>query len=352
VIAAVEQVRQEARISRQAVCRELAVAYSSVMRWIHRSKAGEVVIGKPGPAPTEPLNVAALQSEILQLSAGPHRTRGTGALYKRYERQISRRDFHALVEAARRELRQEERALERRVEWLVPGLVWSMDDADLGGFVLRQGHLHLVQDLGSHYKLRALGQEDLLDGWRVADSLAKLFVRRGAPVFLKRDNGPNLNHHAVNAVLDEFGVIPLNSPPYYPPYNGAIERAQQAMQGELEARIGKERVDSRVFPLECEGGCHELNHRRRRSLDWKTSCRVLEDSRPMVRQFGRRERKEAYEQIKELAVDIVELLDQHTGEAADTAFRYAAETWMQLNGLIRVSQKGEVLPCFHQIQSH
>ena len=42
--------------------------------------------------------------------------------------------------------------------------------------------------------------------------LAKLFRRHGAPLFLKRDNGSPLNHAAVNAVLAEFGVIPLNSP--------------------------------------------------------------------------------------------------------------------------------------------
>ena len=53
--------------------------------------------------------------------------------------------------------------------------------------------------------------------------------------------------------------------------------------------------------------------------------------------------------IKSLAVDIAGELDQHTEAAAETAFRYAVETWMQLNQLIRVTRNGKVLPCFYQI---
>ena len=56
--------------------------------------------------------------------------------------------------------------------------------------------------------------------------------------------------------------------------------------------------------------------------------------------------------VKALAVDIVQELDEHTDVAAETAFRYAAETWMQLNHMINVTQNGKVLPPFYQIQSH
>ncbi len=33
----------------------------------------------------------------------------------------------------------------------------------------------------------------------------------------------NVARHSGNQVLAEFDVIPLNSPAYYPPYNGSIE---------------------------------------------------------------------------------------------------------------------------------
>jgi len=349
MIEVVENVKQTVGEPYGQVCRGLDLAYSSVMRWKRRSHAGEALVQKPGPAKVQPLNVGALYDEIRQLRHGRKRTRGAGELHDRYRHQISRRDFHAMVDAARRELRQEEAALERRVEWLVPGQVWSMDDAQRQRLLTGPGRLHLVQDLGSRYKLRVLGDEVLAQGERIADNLADLFVRHGAPLIFKRDNGGNLNHHAVNEVFDEFGVIPLNSPTYYPPYNGGIERAQLEMKRQLEARIGEEQVNERVFRLECEVSGHEINHKRRRSLGWQTACYALETARPWGRLFGRRERKEVYEDIKSMAIDIAEELGEHTETAAETAFRYAVETWMQLNQLIRVTRNGEVLPCFYQI---
>lgn len=349
MVEVVENVKRTVGEPYGRVCRELDLAYSSVMRWKRRSHAGEALVRKPGPAKVELLDVGSLYAQILRLSHGQHRTRGTGELYHQYRDRISRRDLQALVEAVRRELRQEEDALERRIEWLIPGQVWSLDDAQRQRLPTGAGRVHLVQDLGSRYKLRVLGDEVLACGEQVAGNLVELFRRHGAPLFFKRDNGSNLNHHAVNAVFDEFAVIPLNSPPYYPPYNGGIERGQQEIERELELRIGNELVDTRVFRLECEVSGHETNHKPRRSLGWQTACYALETARPWGRLFGRRERKEVYEEIKSLAVDIAGQLDQHTDRAAETAFRYAVETWMQLNQLIRVTRNGEVLPCFYQL---
>jgi transposase InsO family protein len=307
------------------------------------------LVEKPGPAKVEPLNVGALTLDILRLRYGRKRTGGFGELYERYRNQISRRDLQCLVEAIRREMRRDELALMRRIEWLVPGQVWSVDDAELDVLLQGKGKLHLVRDLGSRYVLRGLGDEVMQRGERVADNLADLVRIHGAPLFLKRDNGSNLNHRAVNEVLGELGIIPLNSPPYYPPYNGGIERAQDEMKRHLVMRLGAEPVGARVFRLECEVTGHELNHRRRAVLGGRTACQALTDARGTMRVFGRRERREVYEEIQGLAVDIMEVLDEHTVAAAETAFRYAAETWMQLNQFIRVIQNGKVLPCFYQI---
>ena len=53
-----------------------------------------------------------------------------------------------------------------------------------------------------------------------------------------------------------------------------------------------------------------------------------------------------------LTVDIAAQFDQHSDAARETAFRYAAETWMQQNNVIRVTRNGEVLPTFCRFQSH
>ena len=90
----------------------------------------------------------------------------------------------------------------------------------------------------------------------------------------------------------------------------------------------------------------------RRSLGWRTACFTLEAGRRQVQGFDRRHRKEVFEEIRRLAVDITEKLDEHTGAIAETAFRYASETWMQSNNMIRVTRNGEVLPIFYRFRSH
>jgi len=169
---------------------------------------------------------------------------------------------------------------------------------------------------------------------------------------MKMDGGSNFRHGEVCRLLAEYGVIPLVSPPRYPPYNGGVERGHQEILRHLALRLGSERVGARVLRLECEVTGHEVNHKRRRSLGDRTACDTIEHGRPQVAQYGRRERKEVFEAIKALAVDIAGQLDEHTIALAETAFRYAAETWMQQNNVIRVTQNGNVLPLFHQIQSH
>ena len=62
--------------------------------------------------------------------------------------------------------------------------------------------------------------------------------------------------------------------------------------------------------------------------------------------------REAFEEIKALAVDITASLEQHTGMGAEVAFRHAAESWMQSNNIIRVFQNGQVLPSSYRFQSH
>jgi transposase InsO family protein len=347
-----ERLKQKLGVSYRDMCRELNLPYSNVMRWKYHIRRGEPAIGKPGIAKVAPPDYAKLYHDVAQLDFKPKRTPGTTALYKLYEHLISRRDFQNLVEVACREAMQAKEALERRVNWLKAALVWSMDDTETGCLTTGSGHIHLVQDLGSRYKLLALGDEVMVHGEQVAANLGELFNRHGAPLFFKRDNGSNLNHHAVDEVFGEFGVIPLNSPPYYPPYNGGIERAQLEMQYDLEGRFGIQQAETLTFNLRCQVSRHEINHKRRRSLGWQTSCQALETGRPLTQPFNRRKRKEIFEEIKRLAVDITEQLDEHTRAVADTAFRYAAETWMQLNNIIRVTRDGVVLPPFYQIRSH
>jgi hypothetical protein len=76
--------------------------------------------------------------------------------------------------------------------------------------LLEKTPLHNLTDLGSRYRLPPLASYCLPGKEEVAGNLQYLFERFDLPLFCKRDNGGNLNHLAVNQVLEEALVIPLN----------------------------------------------------------------------------------------------------------------------------------------------
>ena len=350
MVETVQSVKQATCEPFATVCQELGVDYSSYMRWQGRQAAGEPLVRKPGPAKVGPLDLDALIDKIFQLAHGRERTHGTGALHALHQDEISRRDFQALVADVRAECLREKQEQARQIDWLVPSLVWSMDDAEIEACDGRRVHLHVTHDLGSRYTLCVLGDDALADGPTIARNLVRLFKQHGAPLFFKRDNGSNLNHAEVNKVLSEYGVIPLNSPAYYPPYNGAMEHKQGEIKDQLKSRFADGPTCQPVLVLAAELCGHDLNHMRRPILGHRTACQTLESGRPNLRQYNRRKRKAAFDQIKALAVDITANLEQHTDMGAEVAFRHAAESWMQSNNIIRVRQNGQVLPTSYRFQ--
>ena len=218
------------------ICRAIRIPLSTLGRWRRRKKENRPLLNRPGPKKVEPFDSSLLDAEIRLLNHGAKRSEGTTNLYRRYQETLSRRDLSRMVEQVRREVAADHRNHLRRIEWLVPGVVWAMDvtEYEVGG--ADKIHLHNMQDLGSRYKFPPLSGECPV-GEEVAGYLSEKFGRFGPPLFLKRDNGGNLNHGAVNEVLSEFFVLPLNSPTYYAPYNGAIEESQRELKACLREKL-------------------------------------------------------------------------------------------------------------------
>lgn len=337
----VRQMKAEKSVPYAAGAAVADVSYPTFMRWNSRYEAGGEIVSSPGPRKIERLDLEALRGDISKLAFGPKRTSGTGSLYRKYREQISRRDVSDMIEEARLEVFGERRESMRRITWNTPRSVWSMDVTEAavnGGKVF----VNLLQDMSSKYKLHSIADYEEPCGEEVAGQLEVAFRKNGPPLFLKRDNGGNLNHMAVQDVLERHMVIPFNSPPYYPKFNGSIENANCEMKKdesfslvrELEVYKGNE------LPLFTDNVLNCLNHKKRGILGGKCSCIVFFGSEKL--NVTRRDRKEIYEWIIEQKLEIKEELGD--GIKDDKATRLAIETWLLLNGHITVDNNREVLP--------
>ena len=323
------------------ILRAVRLPYPSFIRWRTRRKQDAPLVRQPGPPKVKPPDFTRLTQDIAQLSHGQDRSQGTGALYASYASSVSRRELQRMVKTTRHDQNTDHRQNLRRISWNVPNVAWSMDPCeyrqrDAGAKV----YLNQMQDLAARYKFTPM-TGDVPCGEEIAGYLAATFNRFGAPLFLKRDNGGNLNHAAVNSVLADYFVLPVNSPVHYPPYNGAIEEAQTELKNGLAVKLSYRPRCPREH-LEAYAGVveHDLNHQPRPCLNGSNACQAYFAGR---RAFTKWERRDAYAWITNVQNDI---LCSDDGARPQSAWRIAVEAWLKRKGFITVSINGKVLPNF------
>jgi transposase InsO family protein len=346
----IEEMREKTGMSYRDLCGALRVPWSSFNRWRQRIQKAAVLIKPPGPKKVEPFDPAALAADVLSLGHRCKRSQGADSLYGRYRQMVSRRELSRMVWQVRHDLWASQRKNLRRIEWLVPGVVWSMDATEYDRQEGSAGkiHLHSMQDLGSRYKFPPMAGGYPV-GEEIAGYLADKMYRYRPPLFLKRDNGGNMNHRAVNEVLSELFILPLNSPAYYAPYNGAIEESQGELKRCLRDRLGSVLSCSReqIEPY-AEAAVHDLNHRLRDCLGGKTSCQVFFhfQDQPI---FTKRERRDIYECLMERAERILLKMGQFGSAVKESAWRIAVESWLRSKGYIKVKTDRKVSPNLNPI---
>jgi transposase InsO family protein len=303
------------------------VPYASVMRWRRRQRAGQPLWQCPGPKKSVPLNWGELYPLLRQLQHGRVRSQGAGELYDRFADRISRRHFNALVQ----DVRQDQLYSMKRIHWLRPGLAWSCDATEYG----EEGHQIIpVQDLASRYRFQPLVLKEL-DGQRIAAHLEGLFQRHGPPLFLKRDNGSPFNHHRVDELLGRFGVLPLNNPPHFPRYNGAMEKSIRDLKTALDERLKVPVAVPSDFTLAVELAAHDLNHRSRRCLNSRTACAVYHDE-ALRRRWSKRERQAIFRLLFRDFGQTIGLMPEDDHHKPATLWRVTVEAWLRRQGLIAV----------------
>jgi hypothetical protein len=322
------------------LAQQMGLSYDSLMRWRRRIRNGEDPVSKPGPRKVEPLDLKGLQEDIKRLKHVKKRTHATGVLYQHYRNQVSRRQFNSMVIEARKGYRRQEAARMQHIEWHHPDLAWAIDgskpDTAQNPLIV-----YRVQDLASHYKFPPVAGPSMPCGEEISGHLTRLFSDFAVPLFFKRDNEGVLNHHAVNEVLEQHLAIPLNSPSYYAPYNGAIEHTQGALNRYIRGWSWKAQ-SSEELALLTELGSHDHNHMPRRSLKGKNSCSAYFGG-PRIT-FDKRTRKEVFLWIKQAACDMLEKLGDDG--MFMTAWRIAARTWLHKNNYITIVRNGKVLPYY------
>jgi len=321
---------------------QMGLSYDSFLRWKRRMKTGQEPVGRPGPKKLEPLDIAGLRQAVANLEHARNRTHDTGAIYRRYSMQVSRRQLNVMIIDARKEHTKMHTAGMQRIIWHYPDLAWAVDGSELTDEAA-PGKLIMynVQDLCSRCKFPPVAGPHIPCGFKVAGHLERLFTDFAAPLFLKRDNESILNHSAVNGVLEQHMVIPVNSPPAYAPYNGAIEHTQGEFKSYLRNWTEKASSDE-GRQLLVELGAHDLNHRPRRLLKGQNSCRAYFGN-PRIT-FDRRKRREVFLWIKQAAFDMLEKLGDEG--LYMTAWRISARTWLQKNRYITIVRNGKVLPYY------
>ena len=313
---------------------------STIQRWRTRQRHGQVALQKPGPRKPHAPNWPALLDAIQHLSHGRQRTAGTTTLLLEHRNEISRRDFQQLVQ----EERDHRLHTMPRIYWLKPGTAWSIDATEY------QGHtLVPLMDLASRYRFTPL-LSSVQSGEQIAAFIDAAFHEHGAPLFLKRDNGSPFNCQQVDVVLAQHKVLPLNSPPHYPPYNGAMEKSI----GDFKRRLAERMETSEETPpltAAVEATTHELNHQRRRCLQGKTACELFHDS-ALRRSSGRRFRDELLRLLEaKFRQNLQSMADTDHHDLAATAWRRTVESWLRCQGLIRVSPNKTKPECVNHFAS-
>jgi hypothetical protein len=220
ILARIEQIKSRSGVALNRLLRQAGIGYGRFMRWKRRIVAGDLPVKSPGPKKVERFDFDELTEKIDRLCHGKKRTQGTGELYESYKRVISRREFNQMVIAVRRDRQRDRMAALHQVHWQRPDVVWAIDGTvHKTEFADKNLHVQNLQDLCSVYKFTPLTTAYMPCGEEIAGHLDYRFSHYGPPLFIKRDNGGNLNHAVVNELLEELMVIPINSP-VKPPITG------------------------------------------------------------------------------------------------------------------------------------
>ena len=347
ILKAMDEIKEATGEPYTRLCAGVGVSYSSLLRWQSRRDRGLAPVSVPGPGKLPPVDLGQVKADLESLAHGRVRTAGTGELYELYRDQLSRRQFRELVDEARLACREREDCGRQRIYWNAPRLVWAVDDVHIGYHEDRKVWSNQIRDLGSRYQfVPHLSLGSVLHGELVAERLDRLFEINGAPLVLKRDNGGNLDCAAVDAVLERYVVVPLNSPLQYPRYNGGIEKGQREFKEELVVQGDSDLLGMPDRFIRAQLATAKLNDLFRRCLHGHSANWAFETGKPRQREYTLCKRREAFEEMIVMAKVALTEPGGKKPLSPTAAWRLAVQYWLQFHGMITITMERKVLPIF------
>ena len=128
----------------------------------------------------------------------------------------------------------------RRYEIAAPMVMWSEDGTKFKDKGKRK-ELLVLQDECARYKTNWKLSNGPANAATVVKYLREAFENHGAPLVLKHDGDSIFHEKCVRELLNEYCVIDLTSPPYYPQFNGKKERSMRDIKS-YERALRKNRI--------------------------------------------------------------------------------------------------------------
>jgi len=160
----------------------------------------------------------------------------------------------------------------RRIEVTHSGVMWSEDGTDFGrGRTKRE--LLVVQDEHSRLKLNWRLARGAARESHAVENLEKAFREHGPPLVLKHDGDSIFHGQRMRRLLEQWKVLDLTGPGYWPRYNGKKERSMRDIKS-MERALKKhgvgvslaERIDLAMDDLNEERPRPMLNGRTAREV--------------------------------------------------------------------------------------
>jgi transposase InsO family protein len=194
---------------------------------------------------------------------------------------LARAELDELLKEYRRCWCAEHRRLIHVLHWQRAGAVWAIDFAEAPTRIDgRDAYLLAVRDLTSGQTLLWRPVEAPTAAVVVAE-LDWLFLRHGAPLVLKTDNGSAFCAGELRRQLARWGVGQLFSPPRRPAYNGAIEASIGSLKRRTQCQCSVAGHPGVWTSAAVEAARQQANTSRPRRLHGRTPEQVWE-TRPWL----------------------------------------------------------------------